>query len=190
MTATIRETAERLCDGRLVMVHEGSYADTYVPFCGHAVIEELAGCALKWLIRFCLCWKGSDQIQYFVLFSVRQSAGWQYIYCVKKSVARRNREGDLSLQLFAGGLVNGCAWRGAAECGGVPAIAFAQNSRGELRLESGHGQISGARSTGGGKPGQRLPMVLSVALRGSARGLASERAGAIADDTARQQRRQ
>lgn len=84
MTATIRETAERLCDGRLVMVHEGSYADTYVPFCGHAVIEELAGCALKWLIRFCLCWKGSNQIQYFVLFSVRQSAGWQYIYCVKK----------------------------------------------------------------------------------------------------------
>src|SRR3546814_2927332 len=46
------------------------------------------------------------------------------------------------------------------------ALAFAQNSRGELRLESGHGQIAGALSTGGGKPGQGMPMVLSVALRG------------------------
>src|SRR3546814_3347245 len=31
------------------------------------------------------------------------------------------------------------------------ALAFAQNSRGELRLESGHGQIAGALSTGGGR---------------------------------------
>src|SRR3546814_20519795 len=38
------------------------------------------------------------------------------------------------------------------------ALAFAQNSRGELRLESGPGQIAGAPSTGGGKPGQGLPM--------------------------------
>ncbi|MBJ7223606.1 MULTISPECIES: DNA cytosine methyltransferase [unclassified Brenneria] len=42
----------------------------------------------------------------------------------------------------------------------MPAIAFAQNSRGELRLESGHGQIAGALSTGGGKPGQGMPHVL------------------------------
>lgn len=28
-------------------------------------------------------------------------------------------------------------------------VAFAQNSRGELRLESGHGQVAGALSTGG-----------------------------------------
>ncbi|ASD11628.1 DNA cytosine methyltransferase [Pseudomonas aeruginosa] len=56
----------------------------------------------------------------------------------------------------------------------VPAIAFAQNSRGELRLESGHGQITGALSTGGGKPGQGMPMVFSVSLRGRAEGLAAE----------------
>ena len=61
-----------------------------------------------------------------------------------------------------------------ANAGVVPAIAFAQNSRGELRLESGHGQIAGALSTGGGKPGQGLPMVLSVALRGRAGGLVAE----------------
>jgi DNA (cytosine-5)-methyltransferase 1 len=56
----------------------------------------------------------------------------------------------------------------------MPAIAFAQNSRGELRWESGHGQIAGALSTGGGKPGQGMPMVLSVALRGREHGLAAE----------------
>ncbi|MEA9578749.1 DNA cytosine methyltransferase [Xanthomonas nasturtii] len=53
-----------------------------------------------------------------------------------------------------------------ANAGVVPAIAFAQNSRGELRWESGHGQIAGTLSTGGGKPGQGRPMVLSMALRG------------------------
>ncbi len=57
------------------------------------------------------------------------------------------------------------------------AMAFAQNSRGELRLESGHGQITGALSTGGGKPGQGLPMVLSVALRGRDHGIAAELGG-------------
>jgi len=61
--------------------------------------------------------------------------------------------------------------------GVVPAVAFAQNSRGELRLESGHGQIAGALSTGGGKPGQGLPMVLSVALCGRTEGLAAELGG-------------
>lgn len=53
-------------------------------------------------------------------------------------------------------------------------LAFAQNSRGELRLESGHGQLSGALSTGGGKPGQGLPMIASVSLRGREHGLAAE----------------
>ncbi len=43
MTRTVREAAERLCDGRLVMVHEGGYSEAYVPFCGHAVVEELSG---------------------------------------------------------------------------------------------------------------------------------------------------
>ncbi|PRD15930.1 class II histone deacetylase [Pantoea coffeiphila] len=43
MTARIMETADRLCDGRLVMVHEGGYAEAYVPFCGLAVMETLSG---------------------------------------------------------------------------------------------------------------------------------------------------
>ena len=39
------------------------------------------------------------------------------------------------------------------------AVAFAENSRAEVRLENGDGQISGALSTGGGKPGQGTPCV-------------------------------
>ncbi|MCS2608030.1 class II histone deacetylase [Halomonas dongshanensis] len=43
MTRIVREAAEKLCNGRLVMVHEGGYSEAYVPFCGHAAIEELSG---------------------------------------------------------------------------------------------------------------------------------------------------
>ncbi|WP_372612244.1 class II histone deacetylase [Aquicoccus sp.] len=43
MTARVRDLAKRVCDGKLVMVHEGGYSEAYVPFCGHAVLEELSG---------------------------------------------------------------------------------------------------------------------------------------------------
>jgi acetoin utilization deacetylase AcuC-like enzyme len=42
MTRIVRDLSEKLCAGRLVMVHEGGYAESYVPFCGLAVIEELS----------------------------------------------------------------------------------------------------------------------------------------------------
>lgn len=48
----------------------------------------------------------------------------------------------------------------------LPALAFAQNSRNELRWESGHGQLCGALSTGGGKAGQGQPVVLSLTWNG------------------------
>lgn len=43
MTLQIKEAAETLCDGRLVLVHEGGYSEVYVPFCGHATLEALSG---------------------------------------------------------------------------------------------------------------------------------------------------
>lgn len=43
MTARMMAAADRLCAGRLVMVHEGGYAESYVPFCGLAAIETLSG---------------------------------------------------------------------------------------------------------------------------------------------------
>ena len=36
-----------LCDGRLVLVHEGGYSEVYVPFCGHATIATLAGSTIE-----------------------------------------------------------------------------------------------------------------------------------------------
>ena len=43
MTGQVKSAAARLCKGRLVLVHEGGYSEAYVPFCGHAVMEELSG---------------------------------------------------------------------------------------------------------------------------------------------------
>ncbi|WP_299873215.1 class II histone deacetylase [uncultured Sulfitobacter sp.] len=43
MTAHIKADAQRLCDGKLVLTHEGGYSEAYVPFCGHATIATLAG---------------------------------------------------------------------------------------------------------------------------------------------------
>lgn len=42
MTELMMETAADLCEGKLVLVHEGGYSEVYVPFCGHAVIAQLA----------------------------------------------------------------------------------------------------------------------------------------------------
>ncbi|MCL4119277.1 UNVERIFIED_CONTAM: hypothetical protein GTU68_045297 [Idotea baltica] len=43
MTTQVMELAADVCDGRLVMAHEGGYSEVYVPFCGHAVLMEMAG---------------------------------------------------------------------------------------------------------------------------------------------------
>jgi acetoin utilization deacetylase AcuC-like enzyme len=43
MTARVMDVAARHCAGRLVAVHEGGYAESYVPFCGLAIVEQLAG---------------------------------------------------------------------------------------------------------------------------------------------------
>ena len=42
MTRQLMQAARDLCGGKLVLVHEGGYSEVYVPFCGHAVLEELS----------------------------------------------------------------------------------------------------------------------------------------------------
>jgi len=56
------------------------------------------------------------------------------------------------------------------------ALAFAENTRSEVRLEGGDGQRTGALSTGGGKPGQGQPVV-AFAMRGRAEGNVPEASG-------------
>lgn len=42
MTRAVMAVADQVCGGRVMMAHEGGYSEVYVPFCGHAVVEELA----------------------------------------------------------------------------------------------------------------------------------------------------
>ena len=43
MTSIMVELSNELCGGRLAVIHEGGYAEAYVPFCGLAILEGLAG---------------------------------------------------------------------------------------------------------------------------------------------------
>jgi len=46
---TYREMTAQLMnitDGRLVLAHEGGYSEVYVPFCGHAVLEQLSSSSI------------------------------------------------------------------------------------------------------------------------------------------------
>jgi len=43
MTKMLMQAADILCNGRLVLSHEGGYSAAYVPYCGLAVMEQLSG---------------------------------------------------------------------------------------------------------------------------------------------------
>lgn len=43
LTTMMMEAAEKLCDGRLVMCHEGGYSPIVVPFGGLAILETMSG---------------------------------------------------------------------------------------------------------------------------------------------------
>ena len=43
MTRLLLQAATELCGGKIVMVHEGGYSESYVPYCGLAVLEEMSG---------------------------------------------------------------------------------------------------------------------------------------------------
>ncbi len=47
MTGQLMQSAGELCDGKIVMAHEGGYSEVYVPFCGHLVIERLSGSGIR-----------------------------------------------------------------------------------------------------------------------------------------------
>jgi acetoin utilization deacetylase AcuC-like enzyme len=43
LTEIVMEVAGEVCDGRLVVEHEGGYSSAYVPYCGLAIVEQLSG---------------------------------------------------------------------------------------------------------------------------------------------------
>lgn len=42
LTAAVMGLADEVCEGRVLYTHEGGYAESYVPFCGVAVMETLS----------------------------------------------------------------------------------------------------------------------------------------------------
>ena len=47
LTRATMALADEVCGGRLVMVHEGGYSEVHVPFCAHAVLEEMSGSEIR-----------------------------------------------------------------------------------------------------------------------------------------------
>ena len=45
MTGAVKKLADKYAKGRMVCLHEGGYCPAYVPFCTHAIVEELSGIA-------------------------------------------------------------------------------------------------------------------------------------------------
>jgi len=43
MTIMAKGIADKHAQGRIVILHEGGYCPSYVPFCSHAIVEELSG---------------------------------------------------------------------------------------------------------------------------------------------------
>ena len=43
MMEAVMQVADECCAGRIAVVHEGGYSESYVPFCGHALVEQLSG---------------------------------------------------------------------------------------------------------------------------------------------------
>ena len=43
MTRVLMDVAAEVCDGRIMMTHEGGYSPTYVPICGVSVLSEMSG---------------------------------------------------------------------------------------------------------------------------------------------------
>ena len=81
--------------------------------------------------------------------------------------ARSTAGGGLGPDFDCGGVIpelakcitTGTGLRYDADTDTILPVAFAENSRHEIRLEGGDGQRTGALSTGGGKPGQGVPMI-------------------------------
>lgn len=46
MTRLLMDVADEVCEGRIMMTHEGGYSPTYVPLCGVAVLSEMSGVSI------------------------------------------------------------------------------------------------------------------------------------------------
>ncbi|HKF77163.1 MAG TPA: class II histone deacetylase [Candidatus Dormibacteraeota bacterium] len=77
LTQVLLTVAREACQGRLVACHEGGYSPAYVPYCGLAVLEELAGIrtGLEDPLLALLGGMGGQELQPHQEAIVRQAAG-------------------------------------------------------------------------------------------------------------------
>jgi acetoin utilization deacetylase AcuC-like enzyme len=78
MTSRIKSLAEDVCDGKLVLVHEGGYSEIYVPFCGHAAIEALSGSSIiapDPMARALISRQPGAQLDAFLISEIDRMAG-------------------------------------------------------------------------------------------------------------------
>lgn len=61
LTGLLMGAAEELCDGRLVLSHEGGYSELHVPFCGVAVLEQMSGARTS--VEDAFAWLDDDPYQ-------------------------------------------------------------------------------------------------------------------------------
>lgn len=68
LTRMMMDAADRLCGSRLAVVHEGGYSEAYVPFCGQAVVETLAGVRTRVVdpeVEMFALWQPDERINRF-----------------------------------------------------------------------------------------------------------------------------
>jgi DNA (cytosine-5)-methyltransferase 1 len=76
------------------------------------------------------------------------------------TLMERGRNGEPNLEYRQDGTANAILTPSGGRGGlGVGAIAFAENSRAEIRLCGGDGQVMSQLTTSGGKPGQGQPVI-------------------------------
>ena len=76
MTEQVQQAADRLCGGKLVMVHEGGYANP-IPFCGLAVMEALSGIRTEVQDPLLNLFSSSSRAPHSRSSSARPSIGWR-----------------------------------------------------------------------------------------------------------------
>lgn len=88
------------------------------------------------------------------------NAGGQLAVAHPYTLAVRGRGDTHNLEYRQDGTANAILTPNGGRAGiGVGAVAFAENSRAELRLCGGDGAVSSQLTTGGGKPGQGQPCI-------------------------------
>lgn len=69
MMDKVLKVAKEVCNGKVVAIHEGGYSESYVPFCGIAVLEALVGersDVIDPMIEFCQNKQPSEEVARFL----------------------------------------------------------------------------------------------------------------------------